>query len=94
MEMGVTSPKKLPARQDEALDVVCDATRSFGRSGGTIAEITRAVGGYDRADRDIKGPTTLYGKVRLVLLELKELGRVEQYGRQWVVAANKKRKAS
>lgn len=90
----MTSPKKLPARQDEALDTVCDAVRAFGRSGGTIAEITRTVGGYDRADRDIKGPTTLYGKVRLVLLELKELGRVEQYGRQWVAVANKKRKAS
>ncbi len=89
----MTSPKKLPARQDEALDVVHDAVRTFGRSGGTIAEITRAVGGYDRADRDIKGPTTLYGKVRLMLIELKDLGRVEQYGRQWV-AASKKRRAS
>ena len=93
MEMDASTTKRLPARQDDALDVVYDAVRTLGREGGTIAEITRIVGGYDRADRDIKGPTTLYGKVRLLLLELKDMRRVEQVGRQWV-HASKRRKAS
>lgn len=83
----------LPAREDEAINLVCETIEKLSGSCGTIADITRAIAGDPQADRDGRGPTRIYGRVRDTLLQALKAGRVEQEGRRWL-PAKKRRKVS
>jgi hypothetical protein len=84
----------LPVHEDEAIDLVCETIQSLDGSSGTIADVTRAIAGDVHADRDARGPTRIYGRVRDTLLQALKAGRVEHVGQRWTLARGKRRKAS